>query len=104
MPKAGDRTLVQLAAPLGDVERLSRQQRRSTLALAAIAVVVCGVIGYGLGELAARPLARLRRDAGRIGDSATPPIAPAYGAVEVDEIAAALRAGPRPGGGATGRS
>jgi two-component system sensor histidine kinase PrrB len=94
VPDPGDHALVQLVAPLGDVDSLARRQRRSALLVAIAAVAACGAVGYGFGAVATRPLARLRRDAARLGPaSGAAPIADRYGAVEVDEIAATLRAG-----------
>jgi two-component system sensor histidine kinase PrrB len=94
VPEPGDRALVQLVAPLGDADSIARRQRRSALLVGIAAVAACGAIGYALGAIASRPLARLRRDAGRLGSTAgAAPIGDRYGAVEVDEIAATLRAG-----------
>jgi two-component system sensor histidine kinase PrrB len=92
VPEPGDHALVQLVAPLGDVDSIARRQRRSALLVGLAAVAACGGVGYGLGAVASRPLARLRRDAARLGAGAAP-IGEHYGAVEVDEIAATLRAG-----------
>jgi two-component system sensor histidine kinase PrrB len=95
VPEAGDHALVQLAAPLGDVDTIARQQRRTTVLLAVIAIAASAGIGYAFGALATRPLARLRRDAGQLGTStpAGAPLRERYGSVEVDEIADALRSG-----------
>lgn len=95
VPALGDRTLVQLVAPLGDVDLIARQQRRSLFALASVAVAACGLIGYGFGALASRPLTRLRRDANSLGDPSSTPwrMGGDYGAAEVDDIAEALNHG-----------
>lgn len=95
VPGVGDRTLVQLVAPLGSVEATARDQRRSTLLLAVAAVGVCGLIGYGFGAFASRPLSRLRRDASKLATSPATDwrVGTAYGAVEVDEVATVLNHG-----------
>jgi two-component system sensor histidine kinase PrrB len=95
VPDVGDRSLVQLVAPLGDADRAAREQRRSGLLVAILATAACGAIGYGFGTIAARPLARLRRDATRVGTSAPVDwrVDDRYGAVEVDQVAEVLNAG-----------
>ncbi len=97
VPGDGDVSLVELAAPLGDVDALARRQRRQSLLLAVAAVAASAAVGYGLGMYASAPLGRLRRAAGRVGAAgsanATVRIPEHLGAVEVDEIAAVLNAG-----------
>lgn len=95
VPETGDRTLVQLVAPLGDVDALARDQRRDLLLIAVGAVAGSAAVGYGLGALAARPLSRLRRDAAAVGTG--PPgdwrVGDHYGAAEVDDVAHVLNDG-----------
>ncbi len=92
VPRAGDRTLVQFVAPLGDIAVMARRLRRAVVVAAVAGVAASAVVGYGLGLVAARPLAKLRRDAARLG--AGPPqawrMAPHYGAPEVDDVARVL--------------
>ena len=92
VPKQGVRTLVQVVEPLGKTEAAARRLRRRTLALGALGALGAGVIGYLFGLIVARPLTRLRRDTAAL-DPAAPAswhISRQYGAVEVDEVAAAL--------------
>lgn len=94
VPEAGDRALVQLAAPLGDVDaRASALRRRAVLVFLAVSVGA-GLIGAWFGRFAARPLAALRRDTERIrqDDPSTWAVAPGYGSPDVDDVATALNA------------
>lgn len=95
VPEVGDRTLVQLVAPLGDADDIAREQRRAVFVLAAAAVAACAAIGYGFGAVASLPLTRLRRDAARLGrpSSAAWRMDERYGAAEADDIAEALNLG-----------
>jgi len=97
VPRPGDRALVQVLEPLAGSDAAIKRTWRTLLRFGIAAVVVAGIIGYLLGLLAARPLARLRRDAGRLDarDRRTWSIGQRYGAVEVDEVAAALDDGLR---------
>jgi two-component system sensor histidine kinase PrrB len=92
---SGGRTLVQLVEPLGNTDAAAAQFRRRFLVFGMLAAVGAAVAGWLFGVFAARPLSRLRRDASRL-DPQTPStwsVAGAYGAVEVDELASALRDG-----------
>ncbi len=92
VPSAGDRALVQMAAPLGDVDAAARRLRRRAGVVVLLASTLAGLIGLLLGRIAARPLARLGDDAARL-DAATPQtwsVADSYGAPEVDEVAHTL--------------
>ena len=64
VPAVGDRTLVQLAEPLGDVDEQVRELRRRGRGRGLARVGRRRVVGWFLGGLAARPLTSLRRDAG----------------------------------------
>jgi two-component system sensor histidine kinase PrrB len=92
VPAAGDRALVQLAAPLGDTDQAAARLRRRSMFLGGLAAVVAGALGYALGLLASRPLARLRRNTAAVqsNDPATWQVPVDYGAPEVDEVAATL--------------
>jgi two-component system sensor histidine kinase PrrB len=92
VPRAGDRSLVQMVAPLGDVDAASRRLRRRALLVALIAAAVAGAVGAALGRLASRPLTSLRDDAARLDGSRpdTWSIGRHYGSPEVDDVAAAL--------------
>jgi two-component system sensor histidine kinase PrrB len=92
VPRPGDQALVQLVAPLGDVDTQARELRRRSLAWAVAAAAMAGLVAYGLGRRATRPLTELRRDAGRLDgtDPATWRVADRYGSPEVDEVAATL--------------
>jgi two-component system, OmpR family, sensor histidine kinase PrrB len=94
VPEIGDRTLVQLAEPLGDVDAEVRRLRRR-LAFAGIVVsLAAGLTGWLLGRLATRPLTALRRDAGalRTDQPDTWRLSERYGSPEVDDVAGALNA------------
>lgn len=97
VPAAGDRTLVQVLEPLASSDAAIKRVWHTLLRFGAVTVVLAGAIGYLLGLVAARPLARLRRDAGRLDprDRRTWSVRDRYGAVEVDEVAAALDDGLR---------
>lgn len=105
-PGAGDRALVQVLEPLAGADAALRRSWRALLRFGAVAVLVAGAVGYLLGLLAARPLARLRRDAAALDprDRRTWSIGSRYGAVEVDEVASALDDGLRRLGEETERS
>jgi two-component system sensor histidine kinase PrrB len=92
IPEAGDRALVQLVAPLGEVEASSRQLRRRAVGLGLLAAIAAGLTGYLFGSVATRPLSRLRRDATELdhADPSTWHLDHDYGADEVDEVAAAF--------------
>ena len=92
VPKPGDKTLVQLVAPLGDVDARAMQLRRRVIFVMVLTSIAAGLVGYLLGKVATRPLTALRRDTGRIedGDPATWRVGETYGSTEVDDVAAAL--------------
>ena len=92
VPKPGDKTLVQLVAPLGDVDARAMQLRRRVIFVMVLTSIAAGLVGYLLGKVATRPLTALRRDTGRIedGDPATWRVGETYGSTEVDDVATAL--------------
>jgi two-component system sensor histidine kinase PrrB len=92
VPRPGDEALVQLVAPLGDVDARSDELRRRALLIGLITVALAGSIGYLLGRRASRPLSALRDDADRWDDRdpATWAVAEEYGSPEVDDVAGAL--------------
>lgn len=92
VPAVGDHALVQLVAPLGDVDAEAVRLRRRALAAAALATIAAGAVGYLFGHLASRPLVSLQHDTERLdaGDPATWRVQPAYGSPEVDDVAATL--------------
>ena len=94
VPAAGDRTLVQLAEPLGDVDAEVRALRRRLVVAGLIVSIVAGLVGWVLGGLAVRPLTSLRRDAAalRDDDPASWRVGDRYGSPEVDDVADALNA------------
>ena len=92
VPKPGDTTLVQLVAPLGDVDARAMELRRRVIFVMALTSLAAGLVGYLLARVATRPLSALRRDTGRI-DHAEPDtwkVGTTYGSVEVDDVASAL--------------
>ncbi len=95
VPNEGDRALVQFAAPMGNVDALARAERRAISIAVVIGVIASAIIGYLLGLVASRPLARLRKDAGNIGARSPDGwrMADRYGSPEVDEVAGALNRG-----------
>jgi two-component system sensor histidine kinase PrrB len=92
VPNPGDKTLVQLVAPLGDVDARAMQLRRRVIILIMLTSVAAGLVGYLLGKAATRPLTALRRDTGRIEDAepSTWRVGTTYGSTEVDDVAATL--------------
>ena len=92
VPKAGDKALVQLVAPLGDVDARAMQLRRRVIFVMVLTSVAAGLVGYLLGKVATRPLTALRRDTGLIEDAepSTWKVGTAYGSTEVDDVAATL--------------
>ena len=94
VPAVGDRTLVQLAEPLGDLDQQVTKLRRR-VALAGILVsVAAGLVGWLLGGLASRPLTSLRRDAALLRDDDPDSwrVGERYGSPDVDDVADALNA------------
>jgi hypothetical protein len=69
VPRPGDTTVVQLVAPLGDVDARAMQLRRRVIFVMVLTSVAAGLVGYLLGKVATRPLTALRRDTGRIEDA-----------------------------------
>lgn len=97
VPNPGDKALVQVLEPLAGSDAVARRAWRTLLRFGLLTVLIAGAIGYLFGSLAARPLARLRRHASRLEarDRSTWSLGERYGAVEVDEVAAALDDGLR---------
>ena len=94
VPDPGDRALVQLVAPLGDVDARAVQLRRRVIMVMVLTSIAAGLVGYLLGLIATRPLTALRRDTDRIQDAepGTWKVANSYGSTEVDDVAATLNA------------
>lgn len=92
VPKPGDKALVQLVAPLGDVDACAVQLRRRVIFVMILTSVAAGLVGYILGKVATRPLTALRRDTGRIEDAepSTWRVGDRYGSTEVDDVATTL--------------
>ncbi|MEP7047806.1 MAG: HAMP domain-containing sensor histidine kinase [Ilumatobacteraceae bacterium] len=92
VPKVGDHAIVQLVAPLGDVDARAVQLRRRVIFVMMLTSVAAGLVGYVLGRVATRPLTALRRDTGRIqgAEPSTWRIGTAYGSTEVDDVATTL--------------
>jgi two-component system sensor histidine kinase PrrB len=91
VPDIGDLTLVQLAEPLGDVDREISELRGRVVVAGLLVSIAAGVVGWLLGVVAARPLTLLRRDAGRLRDDpASWRMGEQYGSPEVDDVAGAL--------------
>lgn len=92
VPKPGDRALVQLVAPLGDVDAKAVELRRRVIIVMALTSLAAGLVGYLLGKIATRPLTALRRDTERIEDAepSTWRVGSGYGSTEVDDVAATL--------------
>ncbi len=92
VPQPGDQAIVQLVAPLGDVDARSVALRRRVIFVMVLTAVAAGLVGFLLGKIATRPLTALRRDTERIEDAepSTWRVADAYGSAEVDDVAATL--------------
>src|SRR4051794_23578910 len=92
VPHPGDTTLVQLVAPLGDVDARAMQLRRRVIFVMLLTSVAAGLVGYLLGRVATRPLTALRRDTARIEDAepSTWRVGTTYGSTEVDDVATTL--------------
>jgi len=92
VPDPGDRTLVQLVAPLGDVDARAVQLRRRVIFVMVLTSLAAGLVGYLLGKVATRPLTALRRDTAGIEDAdpSTWRVGAAYGSTEVDDVAMTL--------------
>lgn len=92
VPRVGDEALVQLVAPLGDVETQARVLRRRATVAGFVAALAAAAIGAIAGTYAARPLSALRRDAAALDDRDPDRwrVADAYGSPDVDDIAHAL--------------
>lgn len=95
LPNQGGRSLVQMVESLGSADAAASQLRRRFLLFGSLGALGAALAGWLFGSIASRPLNRLRRDASRIDPQrpATWSVADAYGAVEVDELADALRDG-----------
>ncbi len=92
VPEPGDHALVQLVAPLGDVDAQAADLRRRVIFVMGFTSLAAGLVGYLLGLIATRPLTALRRDTERIEDAEprTWKVGTGYGSVEVDDVAATL--------------
>ncbi len=92
VPKLGDRALVQLVAPLGDVDARAVELRRRVIIVMVLTSLAAGLVGFLLGKVATRPLTALRRDTDRIEDAqpGTWRVGNRYGSIEVDDVAATL--------------
>lgn len=92
VPAVGDRVLVQLVAPLGDVESQARRLRRRAGFVGLLATLAAGIVGYLFGLRASRPLVSLQHDTERLdaGSPASWQVRASYGSPEVDDVAAAL--------------
>jgi two-component system sensor histidine kinase PrrB len=92
VPNPGDEALVQLVAPLGDVDARAMQLRRRVIFVMGLTSLAAGLVGYLLGKVATRPLTALRRDTARIegAEPGTWRVGTAYGSNEVDDVAATL--------------
>jgi two-component system, OmpR family, sensor histidine kinase PrrB len=92
VPEIGDRTLVQLVAPLGDADDQAGDLRRRAIVIGIAFALGAGLIGYLLGTLAARPLSQLRRDSERLGSAPLGGwrVRADYGTPEVDDVARTL--------------
>ncbi|MDH3683610.1 MAG: HAMP domain-containing histidine kinase, partial [Acidimicrobiia bacterium] len=92
VPEAGDEALVELVAPLGNVESETQLLRRRAWLLGLLAAVGAGLAGYVFGAYASRPITALRRDTERL-DDANPErwrVGESFGTPEVDDVAATL--------------
>lgn len=92
VPKPGDRALVQLVAPLGDVDARAAELRRRVILVMGLTSLAAGLVGCLLGSVATRPLTALRRDTEKIEDAEprTWKVGAHYGSVEVDDVATTL--------------
>ncbi|NNE10885.1 MAG: HAMP domain-containing histidine kinase [Ilumatobacter sp.] len=92
VPEVGDEAVVQLVAPLGDVDQRTAALRTQLALIGLGAALAAGLLGYFLGRRATRPLARLRADAEAIDhdDPTTWEVTASSGAPDVDDVAAAL--------------
>lgn len=92
VPAIGDRTEVQLVAPLGDVDQALQRFRRRAFVLGLLASLGAGLVAVLLGRIAARPLSSLRADASSLSQRRPGEwqVSERYGSPEVDEVAAAL--------------
>ncbi len=92
VPAPGDRALVELAAPLGDVDAEARKLRGRILVIGLSTAMAAGLVGWFLGRVAVRPLTALRRDTQQLDDSPSIgwQVAHHYGSPEVDDVAEAL--------------
>lgn len=92
VPRPGDKAVVQLVAPLGDVDARAVELRRRVILVMLLTTMAAGLVGFLLGKIATRPLTALRRDTERIEDAepSTWRVGSAYGSTEVDDVAATL--------------
>lgn len=92
VPRVGDEALVQLVAPLGRVDSQARRLRQRAWAIGVLAAMGAGVVAYGFGSVASRPITALRRDTDLLDDAKPDQwrVARAYGTPEVDGVASTL--------------
>lgn len=92
VPRVGDRAVVDLVAPLGDVDAQALQLRQRTVRTGLLVALLTGGVGWLLGRRVVRPLTRLQADAAGIGVGSpeTWSVEAEYGTAEVDEVAGAL--------------
>lgn len=92
VPRPGDEAIVQLVAPLGDVDAQIRDLRQRLAATGIVVTLLAGLLGYLLGRRATRSLSDLRTDADAldVDDPTTWQVRDRYGSPEVDDVAGAL--------------
>lgn len=83
---------VQFVAPLGNVEAATRTLRRRGAMFGFAGAVLAGLLGYGFGAVASRPIRALRRDTDLLDDARPDEwrIGDNYGSPEVDDVAHTL--------------
>ncbi len=92
VPEVGDEALIELAAPLGDVDARAQVLRRRAALAGFAAAMAAGLAGWFFGRRAARPLVELQRDTSSIGAGPAErwSVQSSYGNPEVDDVARAL--------------
>lgn len=84
------RTTIAVAAPTADTEEQIREERRNTVLVSVLAIAAAAGLGWLLGGFAIRPLRQLAAQTRLINpETATPP-PHVTGAVEAEELAAAI--------------
>jgi two-component system, OmpR family, sensor histidine kinase PrrB len=92
VPEVGDEAVIELAAPLGDVDARARLLRRRAALAGFVAALAAGAAGWFFGRRAARPLVELQHDTSSIGAGPDErwAVRSSYGNPEVDDVARAL--------------